>query len=165
MDPMVSLYYFAPACAVINGVFTLVVEAPKDDHARHHQPRLWNAHCQRLCRFRPQCLQSCYSSARHPAVVLTLSGVLKDILLVIASMAIFKDPVAPTQWFGYSIALGGLMYYKLGGDKLKTLGTDTRLMVGTFQQERPVLSKALVFVAALAGIAILVLGVWPALMA
>jgi hypothetical protein len=29
MDPMVSLYYFAPACAVINGVFTLFVEAPK----------------------------------------------------------------------------------------------------------------------------------------
>ena len=29
MDPMVSLYYFAPACAVINGVFTLFVEVPK----------------------------------------------------------------------------------------------------------------------------------------
>ena len=29
MDPMVSLYYFAPACAVINGVFTLFFEAPK----------------------------------------------------------------------------------------------------------------------------------------
>lgn len=29
MDPMVSLYYYAPACAVINGVITLVVEVPK----------------------------------------------------------------------------------------------------------------------------------------
>ena len=29
MDPMVSLYYFAPACAVINGVITLFVEAPR----------------------------------------------------------------------------------------------------------------------------------------
>lgn len=29
MDPMVSLYYFAPACAVINGIFTLFVEIPK----------------------------------------------------------------------------------------------------------------------------------------
>lgn len=29
MDPMVSLYYFAPACAVINSVFTLFVEIPK----------------------------------------------------------------------------------------------------------------------------------------
>lgn len=29
MDPMVSLYYYAPACAVINGVITLFVEIPK----------------------------------------------------------------------------------------------------------------------------------------
>lgn len=29
MDPLVSLYYFAPACAVINGVFTLFMELPK----------------------------------------------------------------------------------------------------------------------------------------
>ena len=29
MDPMVSLYYFAPACAVINGTFTLFIEGSK----------------------------------------------------------------------------------------------------------------------------------------
>ena len=29
MDPMVSLYYFAPACAAINGVFTIFFELPK----------------------------------------------------------------------------------------------------------------------------------------
>lgn len=29
MDPMVSLYYYAPACAVINGVITLFVEIPR----------------------------------------------------------------------------------------------------------------------------------------
>ena len=29
MDPMVSLYYFAPACAVINGIITLFIEVPK----------------------------------------------------------------------------------------------------------------------------------------
>lgn len=29
MDPLVSLYYYAPACAVINGVVTLFVEAPR----------------------------------------------------------------------------------------------------------------------------------------
>lgn len=29
MDPLVSLYYYAPACAVINGVFTLFIEIPK----------------------------------------------------------------------------------------------------------------------------------------
>lgn len=29
MDPLVSLYYYAPACAVINSVFTLFVEGPR----------------------------------------------------------------------------------------------------------------------------------------
>lgn len=50
---------------------------------------------------------------------MTLSGVLKDILLVMASMLIFRDPVSGLQAFGYSIALCGLVYYKLGADKIK----------------------------------------------
>lgn len=29
MDPLVSLYYFAPACAVMNGITALIVEVPK----------------------------------------------------------------------------------------------------------------------------------------
>ena len=29
MDPLVSLYYFAPACALMNGVTALVLEIPK----------------------------------------------------------------------------------------------------------------------------------------
>jgi hypothetical protein len=29
MDPLVSLYYFAPACAIMNGLTALVVEVPK----------------------------------------------------------------------------------------------------------------------------------------
>lgn len=50
---------------------------------------------------------------------MTLSGVLKDILLVICSMLIFRDPVSGLQVFGYAIALAGLVYYKLGADKIK----------------------------------------------
>lgn len=29
MDPLVSLYYFAPACAVMNGLVALVLEVPR----------------------------------------------------------------------------------------------------------------------------------------
>jgi multidrug transporter EmrE-like cation transporter len=50
---------------------------------------------------------------------MTLSGVLKDILLVVASMIIFRDPVTAVQFFGYSLALGGLIYFKLGGERIK----------------------------------------------
>lgn len=69
---------------------------------------------------------------------------LKDILLVIASLSIFGDPVTPLQMFGYSIALGGLMWYKLGGDKLREMSTQTRLAVGQFRNERPMATRAVV---------------------
>lgn len=83
------------------------------------------------------------------AVVLTLSGVLKDILLVMASMGIFGDPVTPTQYFGYSIALGGLLYYRLGGEKLQQLGTQTRLTVGDLQRNHPARVRAFMICTAL----------------
>jgi hypothetical protein len=40
-------------------------------------------------------------------------------------MVIFKDPVSGLQAFGYSIALVGLMYYKLGGEKIKGVVSDS----------------------------------------
>lgn len=52
---------------------------------------------------------------------MTLSGVLKDILLVVASLIIFQDPVTMTQAFGYGIALMGLIYYRLGAEGLGDL--------------------------------------------
>lgn len=37
MDPLVSLYYFAPVCAVMNGLVSLVFEVPKI-----HMSHVWN---------------------------------------------------------------------------------------------------------------------------
>jgi len=37
MDPLVSLYYFAPACAVMNGIVALVVEIPRMSMADIYQ--------------------------------------------------------------------------------------------------------------------------------
>ena len=52
------------------------------------------------------------------SLVLTLCGVLKDIILVALSIAIYGTTVTPLQFFGYSVALAGLVWYKAGGDKL-----------------------------------------------
>jgi hypothetical protein len=49
--------------------------------------------------------------------VLTLSGVLKDILLVVLSVIIWGTPVTALQMLGYSIALAGLIYYKVGSEQ------------------------------------------------
>lgn len=77
-----------------------------------------------------------------------MSGVLKDILLVFASMFIFHDPVTGQQFFGYSIALAGLTYYKLGADNLKSLATDARLRFGDYRQKNPARTRLIGIVSA-----------------
>lgn len=94
---------------------------------------------------------------------MTLSGVLKDILLVGASMVIFRDPVSLTQAFGYSIALGGLVFYKLGGDGIKNSARDAQLYLGTLRQNNPARAKALVFGGVILILTIVVLAFWPAI--
>jgi len=51
------------------------------------------------------------------SLVLTLSGVFKDILLITGSVLFFGEQVTPMQVFGYSIALGGLILFKTSGGK------------------------------------------------
>ncbi len=62
---------------------------------------------------------------------------LKDILLVVASMVIFGDPVTGQHFVGYSIALSGLVYYKLGAEKIQSLSMDTKLWLREVRRTHP----------------------------
>lgn len=53
---------------------------------------------------------------------MTLCGVLKNILLVVASMLIWGTIVGGLQAFGFSIALVGLVYYSIGYDGFAAFG-------------------------------------------
>lgn len=95
------------------------------------------------------------------SLVLTLSGVLKDILLVAFSMLIFQDPVTAVQAVGYSIALGGLMYYKLGGDKIKDY---TRQGSNAWQEygvRHPIIRRLIVLGLVLLTAFVLISGIMP----
>ncbi|EKG14328.1 protein of unknown function DUF250 [Macrophomina phaseolina MS6] len=120
MEPLVSLYYFAPATVLINALPLLFFELPAISTADilHVGPftLLANAALAFLLN-----VAVVFLVKKTSAVVLTLCGVLKDILLVVASMVLFKDPVTLLQLFGYGIALAGLTYYKLGPEKFKRL--------------------------------------------
>jgi hypothetical protein len=52
---------------------------------------------------------------------MTLTGILKNILLVIISVLIWRTPITALQLVGYSIALAGLVYYSLGRDQIVSL--------------------------------------------
>ncbi|KAI1258576.1 triose-phosphate transporter family-domain-containing protein [Xylariaceae sp. FL1019] len=136
MDPLVSVYYYAPACAVINGFFTLLIELPRMTMLDILQVGLITLIANAFVAFLLN-VSVVLLIGKTNAVVLTMSGVLKDILLVIASMTIFGDPVTLQQYFGYSIALGGLVYYKLGAEKLQSMMTDAKLTVGEVRRSNP----------------------------
>ena len=46
------------------------------------------------------------------ALILSLGGIIKDVLLIILSVLIFRSPVTGIQVFGYSISLFGMNLYK-----------------------------------------------------
>ncbi|KAI0395874.1 triose-phosphate transporter family-domain-containing protein [Xylariaceae sp. FL0594] len=152
MDPLVSVYYYAPACAVINGFFTLFIELPRMTMGDILQVGLITLIANAFVAFLLN-VSVVLLIGKTNAVVLTMSGVLKDILLVVASMAIFGDPVTLQQYFGYSIALAGLVYYKLGPEKLQQMSTDARLTFNEVRRSNPagfklgVICSALFFLA------------------
>ncbi|KAJ6595856.1 triose-phosphate transporter family-domain-containing protein [Mycena vulgaris] len=115
MDPLVSLHYYAPICALINLCFLPFTEGL----APFYQ----------LARIGPLILISNAAVAFFlnvaavflvgvgSGLILTLAGVFKDILLITGSVILFTAHVSPLQIFGYSVALAGLVLFKTTGGK------------------------------------------------
>jgi len=111
MDPLVSLYWFAPVCATLNACLIPIYEgwAPFDLVLQRLGlvVLLSNATCAFCLNIAVVFLIGCASS-----LVLTLSGVLKDILLVVCSILFLGSTVTSLQFIGYAIALAGLVFFK-----------------------------------------------------
>jgi hypothetical protein len=75
-------------------------------------------------------------------------------------MVIFRDPVTSLQYFGYSIALAGLIYYKLGGEKFQHAVTEVRLSLAGLRQNHPARTKAAVVCLVLGALSIVLLVWW-----
>ncbi|KAK8141286.1 solute carrier 35 member [Beauveria asiatica] len=148
MSPMVSLYYYAPACAAINGALMAVVEVPRmrlADFSSVGIPLFMVNACVAFLLN----VSTVLLIGKTSAVVLTMSGILKDILLVASSILLFGDPVTGQQFVGYSIALGGLVYYKLGSETLQAIAQEATLKVNNVRQNHPVRLRYVLFAAAL----------------
>ncbi|KKA29836.1 hypothetical protein TD95_000464 [Thielaviopsis punctulata] len=117
MDPLTSVYYYAPVCAVMNFFVALYWEIPKVSFADFANVGFSVFLLNGIVAFTLN-LSVVFLIGKTSAVVMTLCGVLKDVLLVVSSMMIWGTPVTALQFFGYSIALGGLVYYKTPYDKL-----------------------------------------------
>ena len=82
-------------------------------------------------------------------------------MLVIASMMIWGTPVTPLQFFGYGIALCGMVYYKLGYDNLKAYMGEAGRQWAEFGQRKPVMRKVVIIVGSVLVIFVLLGGLAP----
>ncbi|KAI0013326.1 TPT-domain-containing protein [Xylariaceae sp. FL0662B] len=160
MDPLVSLYYFAPVCAAMNGVVALIWEIPKVSMAEVYHVGLFTFFLNGLCALLLN-VSVVFLIGKTSAVIMTLCGVLKDVMLVAASMLIWGTPVSGLQAFGYSIALAGMVYYKLGFDALKGYAGEAGRQWAEFGATRPALRKVIVVVSILLFVFVLFGGLAP----
>ena len=76
-------------------------------------------------------------------------------------MIIWRTPVSGLQFFGYSIALGGLMYYRFGADGFKEAAGQASRAWAEYGVNHPALRKMIVFGLIMVTIFVLVGGLAP----
>lgn len=74
---------------------------------------------------------------------------------------IWGTTVTPLQMFGYSIALGGLIYYKLGADKLKEHFNQAGRAWADYGVKHPALRKTIIWGAVLLTLFVVLGGLAP----
>ncbi|KAK1924724.1 triose-phosphate transporter family-domain-containing protein [Papiliotrema laurentii] len=115
MDPLCSLHYYAPVCAIINACFLPFTEglAPFQEFMRVG-PLIMLSNAAVAFGLN---VAAVFLIGAAGGLVLTLAGVFKDILLITSSCLFFGSTITSIQVFGYSLALGGLVAYKSASSK------------------------------------------------
>jgi len=143
MDPLTSLYYFAPVCALFNFLLAIVWEVPQITMKEVYAVGYWNFIANASVAFLLN-ISVVLLIGKSSGLTMTLCGVLKDILLVIVSIAIWGVMISNLQMFGYTIALVGLFVYKTKAEERQAFISNTSRKWGEFGAERPILRKFVV---------------------
>ncbi|WDK12461.1 triose-phosphate transporter [Colletotrichum graminicola] len=121
MNPLVSLYYYAPVCAVMNFFVAWASEFStfkfEDLQKTGVTMLLLNAAVAFMLN-----VSSVFLIGKTSGLVMTLTGILKNILLIVASVIIWRTSITVMQFVGYAIALFGLVIYSTGWEQLKSSG-------------------------------------------
>jgi drug/metabolite transporter (DMT)-like permease len=124
LDPLSSLYYIAPLCAAFIAPACLFFEAKDLPYDRMMQPQFYTILLVNGFLAFSLNVAVVLLISNTSALVLTLAGIAKDILLVFLSVSIFGSPVTPLQYGGYAVALLGLNLhkeYKKNPEKISSL--------------------------------------------
>lgn len=114
LDPVTTVYRFAPLAGLILCFVSFLFEEPLD---------LASVHCPWMI------LLNCLSAvllnilialviSRTSAVVSVLAGITKDIGTIAVSSSLFARPITKTDLIGYGFSLSGICMYKVYKDRL-----------------------------------------------
>lgn len=112
LDSLSTLYYIAPLCGGLIGCACFAFEAYHLPAERLMSVTFWlMLILNGLVAFTLN-IASVMLIKHTSALTLTLAGVIKDILLVLLSMAVFRSPVTLLQYLGYAVSLLALNLHK-----------------------------------------------------
>ncbi|GAA5826387.1 hypothetical protein JCM10212_005020, partial [Sporobolomyces blumeae] len=111
MSPLKSLYFFAPICLVLNLALLVPLEGVSAIVAIPGKLGLGMVLSNCLLTFGLNL--SAVMLIGFSSIVLSLSKVVKDVLMVVAPALLLGESLTFTQVVGYSIATGGLVWYKM----------------------------------------------------
>lgn len=112
LDALSTLYYIAPLCASTVGLACAVFEFWDLPFAMMETPYFWGIMLANGILAFSLNITSVLLIKHTSALTLTLAGILKDIMLVALSIAIFGSPVSLVQYLGYSVSLLALNLHK-----------------------------------------------------
>mmetsp|Transcript_28554 Transcript_28554/g.39300 ORF Transcript_28554/g.39300 Transcript_28554/m.39300 type:complete len:319 (-) Transcript_28554:115-1071(-) len=112
LDPLSSLFYIAPLCSVFIGIACVIFEWSQLPFERIFTPDFALIMLVNGCVSFTLNVAVVLLISNTSALVLTLAGIIKDILLVVLSITVFGSPVTPLQYAGYGVALLGLNLHK-----------------------------------------------------
>ena len=113
LDPLSSLYYIAPPCALTIGAACVIFELKDLPFERITTSEFATVLLVNGAVAFTLNVAVVMLIGNTSALILTLAGIIKDILLVALSVVVFGSPVTVLQYFGYAVALAGLNLHKV----------------------------------------------------
>ncbi|KAI1007973.1 hypothetical protein K3495_g258 [Podosphaera aphanis] len=158
MDPLVSLYYYAPVCTVLN-----LLVATATELSVFQMTDIWRVGISTLLLNAAVAfllnVASVFLIGKTSGLVMTLCGVVKNILIVTFSVLLWGTFINGLQILGYTIALGGLICYGVGYDGMIAWYSELQKIAGKlWEVERRTSIKHLMLKIGLVTILILTMG-------
>ncbi|KAJ6118994.1 hypothetical protein N7471_013614 [Penicillium samsonianum] len=112
MNPLLSLYYFAPICAAFCLLFALIFEGSSFSLDQVYNTGLWILLCNGVLAFLFN-ISSVFLISETSSLTLAICGVPKAMMAIVASIWFWRETVSVLQTIGFFVASIGVINYSM----------------------------------------------------